>query len=671
MLSKKLLRARAASAVTVETDEFFENNLLLLSGDGTDGAANNSYVDEGTLNHTITVTGNPAQGAFSPYLETGYYHVAFDGLGDSISFPSNAISTYGTADYTIEFFFCIAQLPQSGSYYNIVDQRGATTGNSSIAITFLNNAGTYQFRVFLGNTVLGTGNFTPQVNKWYHAAWSKSSGISRLFVDGQQIISYATATAINTPFVTYIGSRHGTNDFFVGFISNVRIVKGTGLYSTTFTPPTEPLTAITNTVFLAMCCHRFRDISATNLSLTVIGNPKVKAGGPFNPPNLPNANYGSIYVDNANSYITTNNNASSNLSTTDFTIELWAYYRDNTAANAILFDQRNGVTSSAAPLIYLNTGNTIRFYVSGQDRIIGPPMPIGQWVHIAITRTGNSVIMYLNGINVGSATYNPNNSIYLAGPFRIGCDNDGSPSGFFNGYITGVRVSKGIRRYTANFTPSLAPFTPDSNDILALQFKNAAILDDTCKNNFLTAGNARLSTTVKKFGTASLFFDGTGDFIMSPYNNEWYLNTANWTLEYWCYPTTLSNAIRRHVSVEDSNNSICVRQNGDVIQAFLRFNSTTVQNINAAVNFTLNTWQHIALVRNGATITLYKNGVSIGSLIGQTGGINLLTSNVAIASSNSGLGEYYQGYIDEVRFTRGVARYTANFTPPIAPFPKQ
>lgn len=666
-VSKKLLRARARAAETIDVN--FENNILLIHADGTDGATTSTYIDEGRNSMAMTVTGQPAQGTFNPYMMDGYYNVAFDG-SDALTIPANnAVSAYGTGSYTIECFVNFAALPAaSGSYY-IFDQRGASTSNTAVALSLFNNAGTYRFEMRSGTTTGFTANFTPSVGLWYHIALCRDSGTIRLFVNGSQIGSVASSANLITSFITYLGAATGTGSFLIGYISNFRILKGTGLYTAAFTPPSSPLLAITNTTALLTCCHRFRDLSSINSTIGVIGNPLVKIGGPFNPTTSLAVNYGSGYFD-ANlatlSYITSTSIADINLSTSNFTIECWVYCTAYTATNAIIFDQRNGITNSNAPLIYITSTGILNYYVNGVNRITGNALPIGQWTHIAVTRSNSAHTMYVNGVSVGTWT---SSTTYVQGPFRIGCDNDGTPSGMFVGYITGVKVVKGSVLYTGTFTPSMSPPTADANTILLLNFKNASIKDATGKNNFTTVGNARIATAVKKFGTASMFFDGTGDDFEAPFQNDWYLGTGNWTLEYWCYPTTVASAIRRHISIEETNNAIVIRQNSSAIQAFLRLSNTTGPTITGSTNFTANTWQHIALVRNGTTITLYKDGVSIGSITGQSGALGFSTATLVIGSSNNA--EYYTGYIDEVRFTKGIARYTAAFTPPTKEFPSR
>lgn len=185
----------------------------------------------------------------------------------------------------------------------------------------------------------------------------------------------------------------------------------------------------------------------------------------------------------------------------------------------------------------------------------------------------------------------------------------------------------------------------------------------------LTAnGNAAVSTSVKKFGTGSCALDGTGDYLsvtsasLSP-------GTADWTVEGWIYINVASNGSIFSTITLGTGNGILL---GCQASPFKALASVTNGGsgpgwITGTTTLVVNTWYHLALVRATTTTTLYVNGVAEGTPVSST------TSNVTAAvigrvyaNSDS---NYLNGYVDDVRFTNGVARYTANFTPPTAPFP--
>jgi hypothetical protein len=173
---------------------------------------------------------------------------------------------------------------------------------------------------------------------------------------------------------------------------------------------------------------------------------------------------------------------------------------------------------------------------------------------------------------------------------------------------------------------------------------------------------------VKKYGTGSIYFDGTGDYLNVISIGA--IGTANFTVEGWFYHTSAGQAAIwwdvSTASYADSNFSIRTDyiDSSRAIYCSVGGVSTTFSYTNAVVF--LNNWVHVALVRNGNSLKLYLNGNDTGT----TGTLNSTSvdlTNFKIAGAPSPTAGYsnFTGYIDDFRFTTGVARYTANFTPPI------
>ena len=110
-----MLRAAAGNSAG-PSDPNFENVTLLLTGDGTNGAQNNTFLDSSTNNFTITRNGNTTQGTFSPFSQTGWSNY-FDGSGDYLTTATSASGfSFGTGDFTIEFWMypTVAQVAYAG-----------------------------------------------------------------------------------------------------------------------------------------------------------------------------------------------------------------------------------------------------------------------------------------------------------------------------------------------------------------------------------------------------------------------------------------------------------------------------------------------------------------------------------------------------------------------------
>jgi hypothetical protein len=202
---------------------------------------------------------------------------------------------------------------------------------------------------------------------------------------------------------------------------------------------------------------------------------------------------------------------------------------------------------------------------------------------------------------------------------------------------------------------------------------NAGVIDSSSNNDFITAGSAAISTAQSKYGTGSLFFNGTSDYVYAGRPSPAYdFGTGDFTVEFWVYPLsgpagTYNPAFYTH----NSTGGAAWNANGGfrIHHGNVLFSNSGQLNYSSAI--TNNVWTHMALVRSGNTMTMYKNGVANGTLTYTiAAGSPLCQPALAISdSADTGGREYLNGYIDDLRITKGIARYTGTFTPPTASFP--
>jgi hypothetical protein len=174
-------------------------------------------------------------------------------------------------------------------------------------------------------------------------------------------------------------------------------------------------------------------------------------------------------------------------------------------------------------------------------------------------------------------------------------------------------------------------------------------------------GNAQISTTQSKYNGTSAYFDGTGDYLSIAANSAIDLGSGDFTIEFWVRPAAKTNAVD---AVFGYGNYACMFYHNGTNWT-LEMSSTGSSNqlvITCAV--TLNTWQHIAIVRNGSSIVVYKDGVS--SATGTFTG-TVTTNARTLRIGDNGNSQNINGYIDELTITKGVARYTSAFTSPPIP----
>jgi hypothetical protein len=185
-------------------------------------------------------------------------------------------------------------------------------------------------------------------------------------------------------------------------------------------------------------------------------------------------------------------------------------------------------------------------------------------------------------------------------------------------------------------------------------------------NDFVTGGSAQISTSVKKYGTGSISFNGSTDYITNRSTPSLQLNSGDFTVEFWMYATTLSPGYQRIVVTTNGafgSTDFVIRTQSSQLQVYCGSGN------NYGGGLTINSWYHVAVVRNGSgtnNVTTYINGTSAFQF---TSTANITTPIQFIGgyyTNNSS--EYFNGYIDDLRITNGIARYTTNFTPSTTAF---
>jgi len=646
------------SGATVDAQ--FNYVTMLLHGDGTNGAQNNTFLDSSANTFSITRNGNTTQGSFSPYGSNWSNY--FGGTGDYLTVPDSNQTDLGSGDFTVEFWF----YQFSAKVASCISLNGALAANG-----YAFGASTTVNRIWWYATsaqIVSSTNFN--YNTWNHVAVVRNSGTTTMYQNGVNVGSF-TDSKNYSGGITYIGSDETASQDWNGYLSNVRIVKGTAVYTSAFTPSTIPLTAITNTQLLTCQSNRFIDNSTNAFAITVNGTPSVQRFNPFGTSTAYSTSVigGSGYFDGSDN-LTIPANANFTLSTSNYTMEFWVYPNSFSAPNVPLAYGWSDAGSPRLIVFAQNTNGTFIVYYNdaGTNFTSSNTVTLNQWNHVALVRNGSTFTLYINGVSGASAS----NSISypaLVNPVIIGSSWNGSVgTNFYNGYISDVRICIGTAVYTSNFTPPTAPLTAVTNTQLLTSMTNGAIFDNAMINDLETVGNAQISTSVKKYGTGSLAFDGTGDYLYVPNFVTNQLRTADYTIEYWIYANSWSTTpvileYGRGVGPTGFGLEFYISTTGGQLDVYGGASSGTL--LASYSSLSTGAWIHVALTRASGTTRLFINGTQSGSSV---------TDNTDYTSAIVTLGAYYNGtlglngYIDDFRITKGYARYTANFTPPTAAF---
>jgi hypothetical protein len=640
------------------TDPYFSYVTMLLHGDGTNGAQNNTFLDSSTNNFSITRNGNTTQGSFSPYGSNWSNYIR---ASNYFNTTSSAALGMGTGDFTVEaWIFATAAF----SGYNAIFADGFTSGS----LYFGNTAGGFGLRAGSVGDILVTT--APSINQWVHVAVTRSGTTVRLFYNGVQ--QATTTNSTNFPTQSGYVGNDGGGAAFTGYISNLRIVKGTAVYTSAFTPSTTPLTAISGTSLLTCQSNRFIDNSTNNFAITVNGTPSVQRFSPFSPTAAYSTSVigGSGYFDGSGDYLAGPSNSAFAFGTGDFTMECWLYPTSFSGTYQTYISTRTGTGTGADIQLYNGTtlmlGNQSGSIVSANN-----VLTLNTWQHIAATRSGTTNRLFVNGVIVASGTASDNFT-------STGCyisSGQGGGNNYAIGYITDTRIVKGTAVYTAAFTPPTAPLTAITNTSLLTNFTNGGISDNAMINNLETVGNAQISTSVFKYGTGSMYFDGAGDYLVpngAGTNLGFVFGTGDFTIEFWVY---FISGLGADIVLYDSRP---ISTNGVYPTIYVNSSSqlsyvvSTSDRITSSSAFTTSQWYHVALCRSGSSTKMFINGTQVGSTYSDTNNyLNPVRRPVIAINGYNETAAPLNGYIDDLRITKGYARYTTTFTPPAAALPDQ
>ena len=641
-------------------DPQFNYVTMLLHGDGTNGAQNNTFVDSSTNNFTITRNGNTTQGSFSPYGSNWSNY--FNGTNAYLTPPTSSV-VLGSSDFTVEYWLFAGN---NNSHLN-----SASTAGGSFTFLVSSNADFYY-----GNGTSWENNIpftsgTLAQNTWHHIAMTRQSSTMRLFLNG--VLQGSASVSVSIPSNYWqIGAQTRNSVYLDGYISNFRIVSGTALYTSNFTPSTTPLTAVSGTSLLTCQSNRFVDNSASPLTITVNGTPSVQRFNPFGASTAYSTSVigGSGYFDGSGDWLTVPDSPAWAFGSGDFTVELWYYPVSNTTTDIEFIGQWTSGSTDESWSIGHHWTNGLTFFwttdgTTDQYLSSATLLTLSAWNHVAVSKSGTTVSLYLNGarLNTGTLTGSVSDSsrvLDIGGRSQSGANQ-------IQGYLSDVRVVKGTAVYSPSsttLTVPTAPLTAITNTQLLTSYTNGAIFDNAMMSDLETAGSAQILTSVKKYGTGSIYFNGTTSYLATLGQPIFSFGTGDFTIECWLNIVSFNGGV-----VIDFRPS---GVNGDYITVY--FNSSSLEFYSGSSGritsgtLTTATWFHFALCRSGSSTKMFIDGTQAGSTY--TASVNYTVgTKLGIGTSTFALGSsFLDGYIDEFRITKGYARYTANFTPPTAAF---
>jgi hypothetical protein len=656
---------RIVSGIAVYTTDFTvpTSALTAVAGTAVLTCQSNRFIDNSSNNLPILTVYPPKIVNTSPFVPQSYSasihggSIYLDGATDYLS------ATYNTkfvldSDFTVEFWI---NYSSHQSFGGIV----AFCSSSNVVgwqIIFDNSTNNILFQ-FTGGSL--SSSIAISINVWNHIALVRSGSTITMYINGNSVGTTSSVAILDPGAGTniLIGIERTRILYTAGYLSDIRVIKGTAVYKTAFTPPQAPLIAIANTqLLLSGTDAGIYDSTGKNVIETV-GNINVSTTVRRN-------GNSSIYVDGVNTsyaYITASS-SSFMLGTSDFTIEFW--YKSATTISAaggwkyVLAQYASATNNSWGCRVAGADAPVIGF--SCYDTSAGNPWVMivstanpnnQQWHHVAYVRSSTSLKIYMDGTQVGSGVLSSNFNLGsgLTNNIRIGGDEIDNAS--CNGYIEDMCITKGLAKYTSNFIPN----TTTDIELLFNSANGSKIITNTGTMNlqpFAVSTDAYISTAAPISGTGSLYQPTVQDYIFTTMPTGYEPSTTPATFEFSFVKTGSSNFYPIQFYTPGWVNQFVPFEfySGRVRCGSSPKDGPLVSNINVTHPLAMNTVYHCATTFDGTTWRVYIDGVMIGSsttmLMSGSFPILLIGNNWELGGS---IGE-----IDNVRITFGVAKYTGS-----------
>ena len=416
----------------------------------------------------------------------------------------------------------------------------------------------------------------------------------------------------------------------------------------------------------------------------------------------------SAVFDGTGDYLVINDSDDWDFGSDDFTIDMWVNF-DSLGTQRIL-GQGDDANNKYALQFHSTRGIEFWNSILGVNEInfaqgSTSGWSTNTWYHIALVRNGNDFTIYREGSSVANASDSDAVGSF-SGEFTIGTQE----TTYLDGYLDELHISKGIARWDGNFSPPAREYplynasgiytsqiydagsyvkfkniswgsetenaSIDDETMLLLHFNGTheysvnETSDETGRHKFNFSGNANISTTQSKFGGTGAVFNGTGDYLVINDSDDWDFGTGDFTIDYWVYFSTLSASGDTPLSQDDSAGApnrnyqaFTAYSNGD-LYFWTNKDSTVVADLNTGTGkVTTGQWYHVAVTRAGNNFRLFLDGAMMENKSTADSmpdvGTDLWVGKVNAAGHNP-----LNGYIDELRISKGTARWTGNFTPP-------
>ena len=629
-------------------------NVLAIPVSGTVGTVDVSgqVNPAGSSKKAVSIIGATEKGFPANFYGRTLY---FDGSGDYLQLSSSTDFGLVEQDWTVEVWYYSTGI--TGSHGRLWYLEGSSSANIDGVYHSATNMSMGTTGVWSVGDGTG-GDF--RADTWNHIAVVHDSTNIRMYINGiQSLTSSGNFSNYSTKKLNIMTTD---NNSFAGqskgYLNDFRIYNGLAKYTSNFTP------------------------TSTNPDI-LLDTP---SGAAYSS-ELTKSSAGSGVFGGNDSYLIVPNNSGGDLTlgTGNFTIEFFVYLKSLGTSGTVFIDWRY-TAQGVYPVIWQD-GSGLYYHTNSSNRITSPKIPIGVWTHVAVSKSGTSTKLFLDGVQQGGTYSDSNNYLAPPGGVFIGSMNLKFSTGYAlkDGFMSNVRVIKGTALYTSNFTPPSAPLTNITNTkILCCQSNSSAVtasvapdatgsasfnlplssapFTDSSSNSYTVTNTGSVTTAsagTNNFNiTNAASFDGSSQRL-NMNSNVTLINA--WTIDAWIKLDSSAsgyNAIYNSGYTSSNNTYIYMSVNDDE-KPYLEGGSAGGSTI-AANAINKNQWYHFRAIQiPGDGMHLYVDGekvVTHGQNI--TDMSSLGTDCIGSLISNGNNANNFHGLIGPVRYVG------ANLGPP-------
>ena len=644
---------------------------------------------------------------FTPFIFPGIIHsdyYEFNGIDDYFEIPANIAPQLSNSSFTIEFW---AKLITTTSYREIYSQGDTNVYSNYFTVSYGNGTNNELMKLDFNYHSKGW-NISSYLNNWNHysitydVSKNTKEEVAKLYINGTFIdasLYYGNiengTTALGFVRIGKNSNSSGGAYHLHGELKHLRVWNSVRTQS-------EIQSSIAIETLITSVFTNEISLDDTNIILNIVSNFNYNSyrnvltfNGSFNEDNFE--------FNGIDNYFEIPENIAPQLAYSDFTIEFWIKYQNHVSWHELY----NNLNSNGSIIISFNgDGTTLNVRLANGNEtnysVVSFNMSSVQedtWYHFAIIYTkslnnNTAIKLYINGnlylptnINLDGGGNPFNGSTIVGGSIRIGANK--SNYAYFKGKLKHLRVWNSVRTQseiqsniaietliTSDFNNYLKNFNSIGNLLLYIPMNSNYIytskdtfIDSSLSNHSITENSSvKHSSDKLLFGTSSIYFNGSTDYLSIPNSNDFNLGSNDFTIEAWI---NLSSYMTWGAIVSKANNgganpsSYTLTHNGTDKKIYFWYSTTGSgwdSYITGTTQLNLNTWYHIAVTRENNGLRIFINSyIDSEKFLVDNYIIFKSTNNLYIGCEGEGTGNFINGYLDNIRITKNEALYTNNF----------